>query len=110
MGCCAVRLLVRHINAIHRIQPGWALVGVLLVVAGLCLPAMHHLGDCHPTGSAGDPCSFCLLLNLTFLAVPTVLVLDLARRLVAILAADAEAASSGRATLLHAPRGPPFSY
>ena len=110
MSYCAVRSLVRHINVIHRIQPGWALVGVLLVVACLCLPAMHHLGGCHITGPAGEPCSFCLPLNLTFLAVPTVLVLDLACRLVAILAADAEAASGGLATLLHAPRGPPLSY
>ena len=110
MGYSAVRLLVRHINAFHGAHPGWTLVGVLLVVAGLSLPALHHLGDCHITGPAGEPCSFCLLLNLTFLAVPTVLVLDLARRLAAILAADAEAASSGLATLLPAPRGPPLSY
>ena len=110
MGCCAVRLLVRHINAIHRIQPGWALVGVLLVVACLCLPAMHHLGGCHITGPAGEPCSFCLLLNLTFLAVPTVLVLDLARRLVATLAAEADVAPGGLAVLLYVARGPPLSY
>lgn len=105
-----MRLLVRHIKALHRIHPGWTLVGVLLVVAGLSLPAMHHLGNCHTAGPAGEPCSFCLLLNLTFLAVPTVLVLDLARRLVAILVAVAEAAAGGLATLLHAPRGPPLSY
>ncbi len=110
MGYSAVRLLVRHINAFHGAHPGWTLVGVLLVVAGLSLPALHHLGDCHITGPAGEPCSFCLLLNLTGLAVPMVLVLDLARRLVATLVAEADATPRGLATLLLEPRGPPLSY
>lgn len=109
MGYRAVRLLVHHINAFHGTHPGWTLVGVLLVVAGLSLPALHHLDGCHITGPAGEPCSFCLLLHLTFLAVPTVLVLDLARRLVATLVAVADAAPSGLAVLLHVARGPPLS-
>ena len=104
-----MRPLVRHFNLLCKTHPGWTLVGLLLVTGMLCLPALHHLGDCPDASLAGDDCALCLLLNLTFLAVPAVLVWSLARQVASLLGAESGRAPTATATRHHDARGPPLS-
>ncbi len=104
-----MNMLAHNVKKQAAAHPGWALCGVLLVAFLVCLPALHHLGDCHDSGPSGTPCYFCLILNFTFLAIPLGLFLDLVRRCLAVLARQNSVLPTAVDIRRQSARGPPFS-
>ncbi len=89
--------------------PLWGVVGVLILSGVLLLPSLHHLPGHDGGADSDETCALCLLLELSFLAVPVLLGALLTYLVVALLDADLGAIPMVVSRGTSGARGPPLS-
>ena len=87
----------------------WGVFGVLILAGVLLLPGLHHLPGHGGAADSDETCALCLLLDLSFVAVPVLIGALLTCPVVARLGADLGALPLVASPGTSGGRGPPLS-